>query len=166
MKFDANRYSAEYMKENYDRIAVFVPKGDKEKIRAYAESLGMSVNQLMVESVRRAMGDENPCRRETAESESMTLRFSSAAAEKIRLAADARRRSPTQYVALAADRLLEADGYGEAEALPPPADPPVKTPSSPPIKELPIDPSMKKNRLRQNDGKTVRNRRFREWPPK
>lgn len=33
-----------YTKENYDRIGVFLPKGDKERIKARAASLNLSVN--------------------------------------------------------------------------------------------------------------------------
>ena len=39
---------AEYLKGHYDYIRVNVPKGEREKIKAYAESLGMSVNKLML----------------------------------------------------------------------------------------------------------------------
>ena len=33
-----------YMAANYDRINLTVPKGDKDKIKAHAESMGESVN--------------------------------------------------------------------------------------------------------------------------
>lgn len=33
-----------YMKENYDRINLTVPKGKKDKIKEHAESRGESVN--------------------------------------------------------------------------------------------------------------------------
>ena len=36
-------------KENYDRITVMLPKGDKEKLKQYADSHGIkSVNALII----------------------------------------------------------------------------------------------------------------------
>jgi len=40
--------NTEYLKGHYDYIRVNVPKGEREKIKAYAESLGMSVNKLLL----------------------------------------------------------------------------------------------------------------------
>ena len=40
--------NTEYLKEKYDYIRVNVPKGEREKIKAYAESQGMSVNKLLL----------------------------------------------------------------------------------------------------------------------
>ncbi len=37
-----------YLKERYDYIRMNVPKGEREKIRAYADSQGMSVNALLL----------------------------------------------------------------------------------------------------------------------
>ena len=48
-----------YMKEHRDRITVGVPKGDKDKYKAYAESKGMSLNALIVSLLDREM-QENP----------------------------------------------------------------------------------------------------------
>ena len=36
------------LKGHYDYIRVNVPKGEREKIKAYAESQGMSVNKLLL----------------------------------------------------------------------------------------------------------------------
>lgn len=36
-----------YMKENYDRINLTVPKGKKDKIKEHAESRGESVNAFI-----------------------------------------------------------------------------------------------------------------------
>ena len=36
-----------YMKENYDRINLTVPKGGKDRIKAHAESRGESVNAFI-----------------------------------------------------------------------------------------------------------------------
>ena len=38
-----------YMKEKRDRIVVGVPKGDKDRYKAHAESKGKSLNALIVE---------------------------------------------------------------------------------------------------------------------
>ena len=40
--------NTEYIKGHYDYIRVNVPKGKREKIKAYAESQGMSVNKLLL----------------------------------------------------------------------------------------------------------------------
>lgn len=37
-----------YLKEHYDYIRMNVPKGEREKIKEYADSLGMSVNKLLL----------------------------------------------------------------------------------------------------------------------
>ena len=40
--------NTEYLKGHYDYIRVNVPKGEREKIKAYAESQGKSVNKLLL----------------------------------------------------------------------------------------------------------------------
>ena len=40
--------ASEYLKGHYDYIRVNVPKGEREKIKAYAKSQGMSVNKLLL----------------------------------------------------------------------------------------------------------------------
>lgn len=42
--FKATAYKNKFLAENYDRINLTVPKGQKEKIKAHAESKGKSVN--------------------------------------------------------------------------------------------------------------------------
>lgn len=39
--------------KTYDRISLFVPKGEKEKIKAAAEERGQSVNGLISEAVKK-----------------------------------------------------------------------------------------------------------------
>ena len=47
-----NRYNA----KAYDRIAVVVPKGEKEKIKEHSESYGYnSVNELICRAIRELM---------------------------------------------------------------------------------------------------------------
>ena len=40
-----------YVKENYDRINVTLPKGKKEIIKAHAESMGESVNGFISHAI-------------------------------------------------------------------------------------------------------------------
>ena len=40
-------YINQYMKENYDRINIMRPKGDKDKLDALAKERGMSRNELI-----------------------------------------------------------------------------------------------------------------------
>lgn len=44
-----------YMSENYDRINLTVPKGQKEKIKAHAESRGESVNKFIGRAIDEAI---------------------------------------------------------------------------------------------------------------
>ena len=45
-----------YVRENYDRIGVTVPKGQKAAIEAHAKSKGQSVNGLVNALLRADMG--------------------------------------------------------------------------------------------------------------
>lgn len=47
-----------YMKENYDRINLTVPKGDKEKITIAAAAAGQSVNAYINKAVQDRMEAE------------------------------------------------------------------------------------------------------------
>lgn len=49
-------YKNKYQAEKYDRIIVQVKKGQKEKIKAHAESRGMSLNAFIVEAIEKEMG--------------------------------------------------------------------------------------------------------------
>ena len=40
-----------YVKANYDRIELTVPKGQKDIIKAHAEAQGESVNQYIITSI-------------------------------------------------------------------------------------------------------------------
>ena len=44
---DRTTYKNQHIKENYDRINLIVPKGQKENIRRIAEEMGMSVNEYI-----------------------------------------------------------------------------------------------------------------------
>ena len=49
-----------YVKANYDRINVTMPKGEKEVIQAHAAALGESVNGFIVRSIRERMERASP----------------------------------------------------------------------------------------------------------
>ena len=46
-----NRYTNEYKKKAYDRIALYVPKGTRDTYRAMAQERGISVTALFVNAV-------------------------------------------------------------------------------------------------------------------
>lgn len=48
-----------YVKNNYDRIVLTVPKGERDKIKEYAESKGESMNGFIVRAIREAMQRDN-----------------------------------------------------------------------------------------------------------
>ena len=52
------RAVAKYMKENYDNVQVRMPKGKKEKIKAYAERKGESINGFVNRAIDEAMENE------------------------------------------------------------------------------------------------------------
>ena len=49
----SNKYNA----KAYDRININVKKGEREKIKAYAESKGKSLNQYITELIEKDMKD-------------------------------------------------------------------------------------------------------------
>lgn len=50
-----------YVKNNYDRLELSVPKGEKEVIQQAAKQAGQSVNAYVYETVKRRMEQEqNP----------------------------------------------------------------------------------------------------------
>ena len=48
-----------YVKNNYDRINVTFPKGEKEKLREHAQKQNESVNAFIVRSVSETMERDN-----------------------------------------------------------------------------------------------------------
>lgn len=46
-----------YVASHYDKITITVPKGDRDRYKALAARLGLSVNQLFVQSVKRYIAD-------------------------------------------------------------------------------------------------------------
>lgn len=47
-----------YMKENYDRVNLTLPKGQKERLKARAGAQGQSVNGYILEAVNEKMERE------------------------------------------------------------------------------------------------------------
>lgn len=48
-----------YVKENYDRQEIVMPKGKKEKIKAHAEKMGESVNAFVNRAIDEAIERDN-----------------------------------------------------------------------------------------------------------
>lgn len=48
-----------YVKENYDRINVNMPKGKKERVQAHATRLGISVNAFINRAIDEKMERDN-----------------------------------------------------------------------------------------------------------
>ena len=56
---EAQKRSAEkYLREKVEDIRIRVPKGQKEVIKAFAESQGKSVNQFIIDCITDAMSKE------------------------------------------------------------------------------------------------------------
>jgi len=56
---EAQKRSAEkYLREKVEDIRIRVPKGQKEVIKAFAESQGKSVNQFIIDCITDAMNKE------------------------------------------------------------------------------------------------------------
>ena len=48
-----------YIKNNYDRINVTVPKGERDKIKNHAQSIGESVNAFIVRAISETMARDD-----------------------------------------------------------------------------------------------------------
>lgn len=46
-----------YVASHYDQIKITVPKGERERYKALAEKLGLSVNQLFIQAVEAYIAD-------------------------------------------------------------------------------------------------------------
>lgn len=53
-----NRAVQKYIKSNYDDIKIRVPKGDRERYKDYAASIGKSLNQLVIELIENDIARE------------------------------------------------------------------------------------------------------------
>lgn len=52
MAYDEKKYKAQFLKENYDRIIITVPKGQREKLRQLATDLDMRDNKGLISVTR------------------------------------------------------------------------------------------------------------------
>ncbi len=50
--FDAIKYQNDFNKRNYDRIAIMVPKGKKEEIKALCKEMGCSMNEFIISAIK------------------------------------------------------------------------------------------------------------------
>lgn len=53
-----------YVKNNYDRMELTVPKGRKEEIKAFAAAQGETVNSFINRLINEAMGEYTPATEE------------------------------------------------------------------------------------------------------
>ena len=53
-----NRASQKYQKNNYERIALSLPKGNKEKMKAAADAAGESLTEYIRKAVQMRMQSE------------------------------------------------------------------------------------------------------------
>ena len=64
MGYNKVEYNNRYIKESYDRIMIVVPKGDRDKIKAWCKDQGKSVNAVVTGLIYKAMGcnsDDSDC---------------------------------------------------------------------------------------------------------
>ena len=52
MAYDEKKYKAQFLKENYDRIIITVPKGQREKLRKLATDLDIRDNKGLISVTR------------------------------------------------------------------------------------------------------------------
>ena len=57
-QFNQNKYIQEYNKQNYDRVNLILPKGEKEKIKALAKKNGESINKYIITAIEQRILDE------------------------------------------------------------------------------------------------------------
>lgn len=53
------RATAKYMKNNLDDIKIRVKKGERERYKAEAQRLGLSLNQLFIKSVEQYLAEHS-----------------------------------------------------------------------------------------------------------
>ncbi|MCD8051830.1 MAG: hypothetical protein LUE89_09155 [Clostridiales bacterium] len=49
------KYNNTYNQQNYDRVSLMLPKGQKEAVREHAEAMGESLNAFVNRAIREAM---------------------------------------------------------------------------------------------------------------
>lgn len=53
------RSTQKYRQNKVDQLAILVPKGEKEQIKAAAEKAGQSISQFVLQAVRERMERDN-----------------------------------------------------------------------------------------------------------
>ena len=53
----SNAVKLKYRAKAYDQVNINVPKGHRDKIKAAAEALGLSLNAYIVEAIKMRMGE-------------------------------------------------------------------------------------------------------------
>lgn len=53
MAYEKIKYNNQYNKENYDKITILVPRGEKDEWKAFAQQNGISLTEM----IRRAVAD-------------------------------------------------------------------------------------------------------------
>lgn len=56
MAFDKASYDKEFIKQAYDKVAFYVPKGKRDELKALAKQEGVSVNDLLKTALFKAYG--------------------------------------------------------------------------------------------------------------
>ena len=64
MATNRNEYKNKYLKDNYDRVLLCLDKGDKDKIKEYADSCGESVNSFIKRAIKEAIEHDKQEERE------------------------------------------------------------------------------------------------------
>lgn len=49
--FDQNQYVNDFKRQNYDKVLILLPKGRKQDLKAYADTHGKSMTQIIIESL-------------------------------------------------------------------------------------------------------------------
>lgn len=57
--FDQKKYIADYVKENYDRMTVRLPKGQLSILKERAAQKGMSINSYITHLINKDANDES-----------------------------------------------------------------------------------------------------------
>lgn len=58
-KFNQIKYKNQYDRDHYDNIHIIAPKGQKERIKAMANSKGISVSKYLLDLIEKDMEDWN-----------------------------------------------------------------------------------------------------------
>lgn len=61
--FDQVKYQNDYIRENYDRISLAFPKGEKAAIKEAARKEGISMSEYILAAVAEKMGRKNKVNR-------------------------------------------------------------------------------------------------------